>query len=61
VMDSLRKRGAEGIILGCTEIGLLIQQQDLALPVFDTTPLHCRAAMEMALAGEAVPAQVSRR
>ncbi len=45
-------RGAEGIILGCTEIGLLIQQADVAVPVFDTTQIHALAAMEMAVAEE---------
>jgi amino-acid racemase len=61
VIDSLQKRGAEGVILGCTEIGLLIQQADLALPVFDTTPIHCQAAMDMALSGDTLAAQASRR
>jgi len=46
VMDELHKKGAQGVILGCTEIGLLIQQEDTALPVFDTTGIHAtRAAM----------------
>lgn len=61
VIRSLHARGAEGVILGCTEIGLLIQQADLNLPVFDTTPIHCQAAMDMALSGETVAAQDSRR
>lgn len=41
--------GAEGIILGCTEIPLLIQQEDCAIPVFDTTFLHASAAAAFAL------------
>ena len=41
--------GAEGIILGCTEIGLLIGPDDASVPLFDTTELHARAAAEMAL------------
>jgi len=38
-----------GVILGCTEIGMLISQQDLELPVFDTTEIHALAAVEEAL------------
>jgi aspartate racemase len=45
----LQAQGAQGIILGCTEIGLLIQQPDVTLPVFDTTLLHAKAAVERAL------------
>ena len=41
--------GADSIILGCTEVGLLIQQSDFKVPVFDTTEIHCRAALEFAL------------
>ena len=43
-------QGADGVILGCTEIGLLIAQDDLDLPVFDTTALH--VALDFALAAE---------
>ncbi len=39
----------QGVILGCTEIGLLIQQEDVAVPVFDTTAVHARALVEDAL------------
>jgi aspartate racemase len=49
VIDRLVHRGAQGIILGCTEIGLLIQADDCRVPVFDTTRLHARAAVEWAL------------
>lgn len=45
-------QGADGVILGCTEIGLLISQADTALPVFDTTALHVEAALDFALAAE---------
>jgi aspartate racemase len=45
-------QGADGVILGCTEIGLLIGQEDLDLPVFDTTALHVEAALDFALAAE---------
>ncbi|MEM1401452.1 MAG: aspartate/glutamate racemase family protein [Pseudomonadota bacterium] len=43
-------QGCDGVILGCTEVGLLIGQDDLDLPVFDTTELHAKAAMDFALA-----------
>ena len=42
--------GAQGIILGCTEIGLLVKQSDCAVPVFDTTKIHADAAVAFALA-----------
>jgi aspartate racemase len=42
--------GAQGIILGCTEIGLLVKQSDCAVPVFDTTKIHAEAAVAFALA-----------
>ncbi len=51
VIDGLLKGGAEGVILGCTEIPLLIRQQDVTVPVFDTTALHAAAAVDFALAG----------
>lgn len=50
VIDSLRAQGAQGAILGCTEIPLLIQQEHTDLPVFDTTVLHAMAAVDAALA-----------
>lgn len=50
VIDKLREKGAEGVILGCTEIGLLIHQADSSLPIFDTTQIHAKRAVEMALA-----------
>ena len=50
LMWRLNRDGAEGIILGCTEIPLLIMQKDIDLPTFATTDLHCQAAVEMALA-----------
>jgi aspartate racemase len=46
----LQQRGAEGIILGCTEIPLIVDQEDYDLPLFDTTALHARAAVDEALA-----------
>jgi len=49
VIGRLIPGGAEGIILGCTEIGLLIREQDSPVPVFDTTRIHAVAAVEYAL------------
>ena len=49
IIESLIESGAEGIILGCTEIGLLVKQKDIPVPVFDTTDIHARAAVEAAL------------
>jgi aspartate racemase len=48
-IDQLIARGAQGIILGCTEIGLLVQAADCRVPVFDTTCLHAQAAVDFAL------------
>ena len=46
IIEGLRARGAQGVILGCTEIGLLVKQADTDIPVFDTTLIHAeRAAM----------------
>ncbi|MCH8328754.1 MAG: aspartate/glutamate racemase family protein [Candidatus Marinimicrobia bacterium] len=53
VMDDLSSRGAEGIILGCTEINLIVSQSDApATPLFDTTALHCAAAVALTLGRE---------
>jgi len=49
VIDRLAARGAQAVILGCTEITLLIGANDSSLPVFDTTALHAQAAVEWAL------------
>jgi aspartate racemase len=49
VIESLAARGAQAVILGCTEITLLIKPEDSALPVFDTTALHAQAAVEWAI------------
>ncbi len=46
IIHKLIKNGAEGIILGCTEIPLLIQQADVSVPVFDTTKIHAIAAFD---------------
>ena len=49
VIKRLEAAGAEGVILGCTEIGLLIKQSDSPVPLFDTTLIHAQAAVEYAL------------
>ena len=50
VIKGLANQGAEGVILGCTEIGLLIKQADIPIPVFDTTAIHAAAAVDFLLA-----------
>ena len=49
VMDDLADSGAEGIVLGCTEIEMLIRQEHHALPLYDTTKLHAHSAVDWAL------------
>ena len=49
IMDDLASRGAEGIVLGCTEIEMLVKPQHHALPLYDTTLLHARHAVEWGL------------
>lgn len=46
IVQKLIDRGAECIILGCTEIPLLLSQADFAIPIFDTTKIHCQAIVE---------------
>ncbi|MEI7990239.1 MAG: amino acid racemase, partial [Chloroflexota bacterium] len=50
IIQSLAKEGAQGVILGCTEIGLLVKEADSPVPLFDTTQIHAMAAVEYALA-----------
>lgn len=50
IMERLVERGAQGIILGCTEIGLLVSEGDATVPLFDTTQIHAQRAVELALA-----------
>jgi aspartate racemase len=52
VIEHLAARGAQAVILGCTEITLLIKPEDSVLPVFDTTALHAQAAVEWAIKAE---------
>ncbi len=49
IIERLVQRGAQGVILGCTEIGLLVKDGDCAVPLFDTTRLHAEAAVDYAL------------
>ena len=49
VIKRLEAAGAEGVILGCTEIGLLVKDQDCSIPLFDTTVIHAEAAVDDAL------------
>jgi aspartate racemase len=52
IIDRLAGAGAEAVVLGCTEITLLVRREDTVLPVFDTTALHADAAVEFALANQ---------
>jgi len=49
VIQNLVDRGAQGVILGCTEIPLIVSQDDYEIPVYDTTALHAQAAVDFAL------------
>jgi aspartate racemase len=49
IIAKLIDAGAQGIILGCTEIGLLVKDEDSRVPLFDTTTIHAVAAVEMTL------------
>jgi aspartate racemase len=49
IIEQLAKKGAQGVILGCTEIPLLIKQQDVSIPVFDTTTIHAEKTVEFAV------------
>jgi aspartate racemase len=49
IIAYMRERGAEGVILGCTEIGMLISEKDSVLPVYDTTIIHAKEAARKAL------------
>ena len=49
IINSLQHQGAQSVVLGCTEIGLLISQQDTDIPLFDTAEIHANAAVEFAL------------
>lgn len=49
IIDSLKARGAQAVILGCTEIGLLVKQEHASLPLYDTTVIHASRAAEKAM------------
>ena len=49
IIDSLRDKGAEAVILGCTEIALLVQQKHAEVPLYDTTEIHASSAVEQAV------------
>ena len=49
IIRDLKEKGAEAVVLGCTEIGLLVRQKDSPLPVFDTTILHAEKAAAFAV------------
>jgi aspartate racemase len=51
IIDKLVSKGAEGVVLGCTEIPLLIREEDVDVPLFNTTELHAEAALQYALSG----------
>ena len=52
VINSLAEQGAQAVILGCTEIGLLIKQTDTPVPLYDTTAIHAAQAVNQALSGD---------
>ncbi|MBS9405517.1 aspartate/glutamate racemase family protein [Halomonas sp. TRM85114] len=52
IIDSLREQGAEAVILGCTEIALLVQQNHTAVPLYDTTAIHAEEAIKWALGNQ---------
>jgi aspartate racemase len=49
IIRNLISQGAEGIILGCTEIPLLVSQADIPVPIYDTTEIHAKAAVAFSL------------
>ena len=51
MIDDLKNAGAEAVILGCTEIGLLVKQEDTDMPLFDTAVIHAQKAAEFAVGG----------
>ncbi len=55
ICSGLACRGAQGIVLGCTELCLILGEKDTPLPLFDTTALHAMAAVDFALAQSATP------
>ncbi len=60
IIERLQKDGARGVVLGCTEIGMLVKQSEYTLPVFDTTQIHALAAVEVALGNKEVSAYLPK-
>lgn len=52
IIKELVKNGAEGIVLGCTEIPILINQTDFTVPIFDTTKIHSKAIVDFAISSK---------
>jgi len=52
IIDALQAQGAQAVILGCTEIAMLVSQSDTAVPLYDTTALHAQRAVAWALNDE---------
>jgi aspartate racemase len=61
IVSDLVEAGAEGVILGCTEIMMLLRPEDVSVPTFDTTALHAAAAVELALKDGATKSRTARR
>jgi len=59
IIARLEQQGVEGVILGCTELMMIIEQQDSRAPQFDTTTIHCEAAVERALIAKTIAAVVN--
>jgi aspartate racemase len=49
IINKMAERGVQGVVLGCTEIPLLIHEDDVEMEVFDTTYIHCKAVVEFSL------------
>ena len=49
LVETMRRSGAEGVILGCTELGMILKDEDAAIPLLDTVKIHSEAAVRMAL------------
>ena len=49
IANRIKDAGADSLVLGCTEVGMLLNQENVPMPVFDTTLIHCRGALELAL------------
>jgi aspartate racemase len=57
IIERLIRRGAQAVILGCTELMMIVEPQDSPVPLFDTTNLHCEAALDFALGAKEAAAQ----